>query len=57
MKYPHETWQDDPQREPRTIVDAFRAEQAADQERRDEDFLDQERGLWDRQSEALDYPN
>jgi hypothetical protein len=45
----HETWQDEPQREPRTIVDAFHLgseEKSADQERRDEDYLDTARGLW-----------
>jgi hypothetical protein len=47
--HPHETWTDEPQREPRTIADALRAEnesKSADQERRDEQELDDSRGLW-----------
>jgi hypothetical protein len=47
MNYPHETWQDDRQREPRTIRDAFRmTEEADDQERKDEQQLDDSRRLW-----------
>jgi hypothetical protein len=47
MTHSHETWQDERQREPRTIVDAFRAERdEADQERKDEDYLDTARGVW-----------
>lgn len=43
----HETWQDDRQREPRTILDAFRADRDAhDQERKDEQYLDDSRGIW-----------
>ena len=48
---PHETWQDEPQREPRTIADALRAEnesKSADQERKNEQQLDESRGLWGR---------
>lgn len=43
MSHPHETWQDDRQREHRTIVDAFRDD---DQERKDEQQLDETRGVW-----------
>jgi hypothetical protein len=43
----HEAWQDEFQREPRTIVDAFRAERDTDdQDRKDEQYLDDVRGLW-----------
>ena len=68
MSHPHETWQDDSQREPRSVREALeensRAEtteisypfsdedrkqmrQLADQERREEDYLDTARGLWE----------
>ena len=46
----HETWMDEPQREPRTIADALRAEnesKSADQDRKDEQQLDKSRGLWE----------
>lgn len=51
MKTPsHETWMKDFQREPRTIREAFQfgneEQKADDQDRKDEDFLDQERGVW-----------
>ena len=48
----HETWQDDRQREPRTIKEALRMDtepsddEARDQERKDEQYLDESRGLW-----------
>ena len=45
----HESWQDELQSEPRTIVDAFHInteDTTDDQDRKDEDFLDQERGVW-----------
>ena len=46
----HETWMNNFQREPRTIREAFQfgneEEKADDQDRKGEDFLDQERGVW-----------
>ena len=47
----HENWQDERQRERRSIIGALRAAEdeektTDDQDRKDEDFLDQERGVW-----------
>ena len=53
MKNQHETWHDDRQPEPRTIRDAFRIDtdegenkSADDEARKDEQQLDESRGLW-----------
>jgi hypothetical protein len=46
----HENWHDERQREPRTIADALRADNeiksADDEARKDEQQLDDSRGLW-----------
>jgi hypothetical protein len=53
MTHQHETWQDEPQREPRTIREAFQIDtdevedKSADEERGVEDYLDTARGLWE----------
>ena len=45
----HENWQDERQREPRTIVDAFHInseDTSDDRDRKDEQQLDELRGVW-----------